>query len=150
MHKSKSFTALRGLRGLIAGGVLATALTMSGCQGKVSDDSIGYLRSGELARWVEKSPEKYLIIDMRTAEEFAAGHIPSARRMSLPDVDPDKPDPALSRYSAIVVYGEDPGSGVARAMTKRLMQSRLSNVYLLEGGMAAWRSSGGAISGPRR
>ncbi len=121
-------------------------MALGGCQGKTSDDSIGYLRSGELSRWIERSPQKYLIIDTRGPEAFAAGHIPGARQMSLPDVDQDRPDPSLSNYSAIIVYGEDPSSGVARAMSKRLIQARISNVYLLEGGMVGWRNAGGAVS----
>ncbi len=128
------------------GAALLAASSLMACQGKVSDDSISYLRAGDLAQRIERSPEKNLVIDARSPEEFAAGHIPGARHMSLTDFDPDKPDPELARYSAIIVYGENPASGVARAMTKRLLAARLTDVYLLEGGMAAWRSSGAPVA----
>src|SRR5690606_12703197 len=124
---------------------LALCMVVAGCNTRTSDRSIGYLGVGELSKWLSKSPEKYLLVDARGADEFAAGHIPGARRMSLPDIDERNPDPMLSRYSAVIVYGADPGSDVARAMTKRLLKARVSDVYLLEGGMAAWRSSGGPV-----
>ncbi len=112
------------------------------CVRKTSDNSIQPVAVRELAQWVRAEPEKYLVLDIRDEEAFAAGHIPGARRITLPEVDPDDPAPSLRKYSAIVVYGEDPGSAVAKAMAKRLIGAKVTDVYLLEGGMAAWRGGG--------
>lgn len=144
MDKSKATSRRIRAIGAITLAIACTAAWL-GCTPPVSDKSIGYVRTGDLAKWIEKSPDKYLILDSRGPEEYDAGHIPGAQRMTLPQLDPDNIDPALGRYSAIIVYGENPGSGVARAMTKRLIQARLTEVYLLDGGIAAWRASGGRI-----
>lgn len=145
MHKSKTFGSRMGAPGWLAGAALCVSLILTACSGKVSDDSIRYLRAGDLARWVAKTPDKYLIIDSRGPEAYDQGHIPGARRMTLPELDPENLDPDWSRYSAIIVYGADPGSEVARAMTKRLIKAKLTEVYQLEGGMLAWKSSGGQV-----
>jgi len=112
------------------------------CTSKTSDNSIQPVAVRDLALWLRATPGKYLVIDIRDESAFAAGHIPGARRITLPEVDPDDPAPSLRSYSAIIVCGEDPGSAIAKAMAKRLIGAKVTEVYLLEGGMAAWRGGG--------
>lgn len=52
--------------------------------------------------------------------------------------------PAYEKYENIVVYGDDPGSPIARAMAKRLIASNYDNVFILEGGIMEWVRQGGA------
>ncbi len=122
------------LLGLLAG--------LAACSGKISTSSIETVDASTLAKWIERSPNKYMIIDARRSEALNDGRLPGATTMSIEDVDPQSPDPALRRPSALVVYGTNPGSLRAEAMTKRLMTARVNKVYLLDGGFEAWQSRG--------
>ncbi len=125
----------------IAPGLILTALLAFGCSSKVNDDSIARVNSVQLTKWLEKSPEKYLILDARPREEFVTEHIPGARHVEPPEVDPNDLDPSLKGYKALIVYGENPGSTRARALSKRLIQAR-QDVYWLEGGISEWKAGG--------
>lgn len=84
-------------------------------------------------------------MDVRDPESYALGHIPGAKNIRLQDVSATKKSPNFDSYRAIVVYGEDPGSARAIAMTKRLLGVGYDDVFLLEGGFAGWRAGGGSI-----
>lgn len=92
----------------------------------------------KVLEWIEKYPDRYLIVDARPEAAFLAGHIPGAVRMDPVQVDPEDPDPSLKKYKSIIVYGENPAFGRANALTKRLLEAGLS-VNMLDGGLKAWR-----------
>lgn len=121
---------------------LLGACTIPGCAPKVSTAAIRPLEAAQLARWIADPPRKgggVLIVDARKQSDFDQAHIQSARRLDLPDVPPDRNRDRWSRYSAIVVYGENPGSIRAEALTKRFMQLDAAPVYILLGGFEEWR-----------
>lgn len=96
-----------------------------------------------------------LLIDPRSERRFAEAHIPGARNIRLPQVDPARDrDPGIERFRAIVVYGDDPASASARAMTKRLLAAGYRGVRLYAGGIKEWIGRGyetagtGLASGP--
>ncbi len=86
---------------------------------------------------------RVLVIDVRPKEEYADGHVPGAQNMR-----PDrfrlgsKPDPRISRFSTVVVYGEHPGSVAARTVTKRMIEIGYDNVYWYPGGWEEWTAAG--------
>ena len=103
-----------------------------------------------------------LIIDARSAEAYAAGHIPGAISVSTYDyfVPNTKPEgmgafasQAAALYSAagisldtpLVVYDDDTGVRVARECWL-LEYLGHRNVRLLHGGLNAWRQCGGPTS----
>jgi thiosulfate/3-mercaptopyruvate sulfurtransferase len=103
-----------------------------------------------------------LIIDARSAEAYAAGHIPGAVSVSTYDyfVPNTKPDgmrafasQAAALYGAagisldtpLVVYDDDTGVRVARECWL-LEYLGHRNVRLLHGGLNAWQQCGGPIS----
>lgn len=68
--------------------------------------------------------------------------------MQLADVRPERGvDPALDRYGQLVVYGDDPGTGSAVAMTKRLMMTGYKKVRMFMGGMSEWKRAGLPVEG---
>jgi thiosulfate/3-mercaptopyruvate sulfurtransferase len=100
-------------------------------------------------------------LDVRKPAEFAAGHIPGAVHIDIYDLHWWDSSPAglagfraqherafgqagLRRSDTIVVYGETTDMLAARALwvLKLLGHDR---AVLLDGGLAAWRASGGAI-----
>ena len=98
-----------------------------GCQRHVSDKKIQVVTLAEAVELHERSkgaePEA-LFIDARRASIYQEGTIEGAINLRPNDVDlRARPDPAREAKEALVVVGQDPSSGVARAMVKRLLQA---------------------------
>jgi 3-mercaptopyruvate sulfurtransferase SseA len=140
---------VRGLLGvcLLAGSIWA----FPGCETSTSDKDIAkesvLVSLADVVQMVNErdagEEHAVLLIDPRAPKFYAEGHLPGARNLRLPDVREDEPrDPALERYSRLVVYGENPGSAVAKAMFKRLLAVGYSGIRFFPGGLAEWRSSG--------
>jgi rhodanese-related sulfurtransferase len=126
-----------------------TALTGLGCQQSTTDKSIRVVSVSEVRRLMaegEKSPQRVVLVDPRAVEDFEAGHIPGARNVRLSEVpSAQSPRKPLSGFETIVVYGENPGSASARAMTKRLLGNGYESVKFLAGGLEEWEAQGGPV-----
>lgn len=82
-----------------------------------------------------------VVVDVRTADEFAAGHLPNAKHFPADGSD-EKNQHALARNkeTPIVVVCQS-GAQSGRATT-RLKQAGYSEVVYLEGGVAGWQQAG--------
>ncbi|KPK38626.1 MAG: hypothetical protein AMJ69_08005 [Gammaproteobacteria bacterium SG8_47] len=85
------------------------------------------------------------LIDVRTAAEYRAGHIPGAVLIPLADFDRD----AVLRRTERCGVGEEETAVItcesgarAREAAKRLIAAGYSNVMLLDGGTEAWEKHG--------
>lgn len=138
----------RASRCLVPALALVGVGALSGCSGEVNDRDIKTIPLADAARLHARSvshPTTALMIDPRPESDYVAGHIPGARNLQLPKVDPDRgTDPAITRYDTLIVYGNNPGSPVARAMAKRLMVAGYSRkrVKWLADGYEAWARAG--------
>lgn len=137
-----------GRRSPALGGIaISIVLVLSGCSKGVSDRNIKTIPMGDAARLHARTatdPQAALFIDPRSSGDYAREHIAGARSLQLSQVDAQRgADPAIARYENLIVYGDDPGSAVARAMTKRLMVAgyKRKKVKWFSGGLAAWRSA---------
>lgn len=81
------------------------------------------------------------VIDVRTPEEYASGHIPGSRFM--PTFAVPLHLSTLPRRRPIYVVCE---SGARGQQASQYLNERGYNVRNLEGGMGAWRSSGMPVS----
>lgn len=135
------------MRAFLALPIVAAALV--GCEVKVSDKDIRYIETSDLRRLTENPgdrPNLLLIIDPRPPSRYAQGHIPGAKNIQLPSIDPEKGrDPAISRYTNIIVYGDNPASLPARGMTKRLLAAKYSGVRMYAWGLEEWVANDYAI-----
>lgn len=94
----------------------------------------------------EADPEAAILIDPRATKYYEAARLPGAVNLRLQDVREDDPrDRDLERYDRLIVYGDNPGSAVARAMFKRLLAVGYDGVRLYAGGVDEWLLSGGRI-----
>lgn len=77
------------------------------------------------------------VIDVRSPEEFQAGHLVGAKNLPLANIE-DQAD-SLKRYrkKPVIAY-DDKGLTAARAVAK-LRQADFEQVFSLGGGLAAWR-----------
>jgi rhodanese-related sulfurtransferase len=143
MRNCGSFRA--GLRAAAAA-VLLVAMggaLLGGCERKTRDTDIQIISLSEMKTLMDRREGQIVLVDPRPVAAYEAGHIPGARNIQLPQVPPQGgADPSLAAYRHIVVYGEDPGSAVARGMTKRLLAVGHRGVRLYAGGMREWRGRG--------
>jgi rhodanese-related sulfurtransferase len=102
-------------------------------------ESSGTISSNELLRRLEAS-EPPLVIDVRSAEEYAAGHVPGAWNLPHEEL-PMQLDLVRSRAGdEVVVYCQSGRrAGVAEQV---LLDAGFDSVILLDGHMAGWRESG--------
>lgn len=140
-----------GRRALLMLGCLV-AVGLTGCtNGKVSDSRIDIITLAEAldyhARTGGSDPE-VLFVDARRSVLYDQGHIDRAVNLRPNDIDLRAgSDPRLESKDAIVVYGQDPSSAVARAMAKRLIEAGYNTmlrrrVKFFAGGFNEWEATG--------
>lgn len=84
------------------------------------------------------------IIDVRTPEEFAEGHLPNADLIDISAPDFASRIEALDRSATYFVYcRSDNRSGQATAL---MVELGFDSIYELEGGTIAWLSSGRTLT----
>jgi 3-mercaptopyruvate sulfurtransferase SseA len=138
--------------GLFGSSVLVACLPgLCGCETSTSDKDIAkesvlvsLADVRQLMNEAESGEDRpMMLIDPRAPKFFAEGHLPGATNLRLPEVREDAArDPAIEQYGRLVVYGDNPGSPVARAMFKRLLAVGYSGVRFYPGGVDEWLRSG--------
>lgn len=83
--------------------------------------------------------EDALVLDVRTAADFKAGHIKGARNTPLSDLDSVIAGLAEDKKKPVLVYCNS-GNTVNRAI-KLLKKAGFEQVNNLEGGIAAWKEA---------
>ena len=84
--------------------------------------------------------QSFTLLDVRTPEEFAAGHLQGAVNMNIYDTDFDQRLAALDKSKAVFVYCKAGGrSGDAAS---RLKDMGFEEVYDMQGGFMAWSAAG--------
>lgn len=131
---------------------------LTGCnRGQVSDRRIDVVTLAEALsyheRAVSRDPE-VLFIDARRSVIFEEGTIRGAVNLRPNDVDLRAgTDPRLESKDALVVFGQDPSSAVARAMAKRLIEAGYNTmlkrrVKFYAGGYNEWLATGLPVDRP--
>ena len=87
--------------------------------------------------------ESILLLDVRTAGEFNAGHLPGAVLLPHDSLLSAPDQVSRQRDRAIIVYCER--GPRARSAQRALIRSGFSNVLHLKGDMSAWRARGLAM-----
>lgn len=119
------------------------ATCLSACAPKISDGVVVRTDAPALARMIQEDKSgTILLIDTRPSADFRAGTIGGAVNMRLGDVESDRREPALTRYSELIVFGQNPGDVTAMAMAKRLLTAGYGDVLLFEAGVDGWVGAG--------
>ena len=85
---------------------------------------------------------KALLIDMRNAEEFEAGHIVGAKNYSLDDLA--NLDVSVAD-DAIITYANDEKAAIQAA--DLIVKQGAKEVFYLEGGLSSWTDNNMPLSG---
>jgi len=119
--------------------LLALAIALaSGCSKSVSDQSITNIAIADAARTFETQRSGVVYLDARSAAEHAERRIPGSVHVDIRSFDANNPPAAIRNAREIIVYGQDPGSATAIALTKRLLNAGYRRVYFMRDGMNGW------------
>lgn len=83
---------------------------------------------------------KSLILDVRSAEEFAAGHLQNAKHIPLPELSTRLKEIEKSKTTTVITVCEH-GKRAASAASL-LTKAGFGQVFILDGGVSAWKSQG--------
>jgi rhodanese-related sulfurtransferase len=87
--------------------------------------------------WKEK---KGVVLDVRTAKEFEAGHIPGAVNIDVNSADFDKKVAGLDKSHAYLIHC---ASGVRSVRAcEKMSRVDFKQLYNLQGGIKAWEKAG--------
>jgi rhodanese-related sulfurtransferase len=78
------------------------------------------------------------IVDVRSADEFAAGSVPNARNIPLGEIGQRASELRKDRPVILVCNRGNTAGGAA----SKLRAGGIGEVYVLAGGVAAWREAG--------
>lgn len=83
---------------------------------------------------------KTTVVDVRSAEEFAAGHLRDAKHIPLADLGKRIGELDKSKNRTVVVVCQNGARGDKAA--RQLQAAGFEDVQSLEGGLAAWTAAG--------
>jgi rhodanese-related sulfurtransferase len=84
-----------------------------------------------------------IVLDVRTPEEFSAGHIANAININLEGADFAKEVSKLDMSATIAVYCRSGNrSGVA---TEQMSELGFTDMYDMQGGILDWEAAGGPV-----
>ena len=105
----------------------------------------GMITARELRKNVGQDPYHYVVLDVRTKEEFEAGHIPFS--MSLPKDELPRQlrylEPLMERQIVVACGADERSCGDAIPLLRR---AGFRSLLYLEGGVPAWEAAGLALS----
>jgi rhodanese-related sulfurtransferase len=125
--------------------IASVAVVLSAC-GTTSSPRHSSISAVEASQWVTNDTNA-VILDVRTREEFADGHLPGAKLIPWTDDDfESRVEKELKRDKPLLVY-------CARGPRSNAASEKLAalgfQVRNLDGGIHAWKRGGHPITPPR-
>lgn len=81
------------------------------------------------------------VLDVRSAEVYAQGHVPRARNIPVKELAGRVGEIERLKSKPVIVTSDSDGGGMAASAAKVLKQHGFGDVTILEGGFAAWRKA---------
>jgi rhodanese-related sulfurtransferase len=145
-----AFVTMMGELNLAAPDHMTEALRTNMTGGKTVDQllaeaaaKVPFMSLGELARCVEARPNDLVVLDVREAGAYQAGHVPRAAHLPRGQlelrVNEAFPDPTV-RILAVCEFGK-----VSTLAAATLREMGFTRAIALDGGMKAWREAGHPI-----
>lgn len=95
-------------------------------------DERDHVTAVELGAWIKERRPDLRVVDVRTAEEFNAYHVPTAERIAIDSIG----ESTLRPSELIVLYSEGGAHAAQAWVLLRALGYR--NVYFLRGGLYEW------------
>lgn len=136
----------------VIGAVACVVALLGGCT-KVSDIqvddtaiSLSDLRSLVASQAKDPKSDTVVVLDARLPKSYQESHIPGAQLIDILSIDDrnKRVDARIEKFETKVVYGDDPGDSIARAVVKKMLSAGYDNVRLFKGGWREWQGAGGA------
>lgn len=122
---------------------LALSLTvLAACAREEAAGPATTVQPAELAALLDQA-EAPLLLDVRTPEEFAAGHVPGARLIPIQELESRLGELEAYQQRGVVAYCE--AGGRASRARELLREHGFTSVRLLDGSMRRWRKEGRAV-----
>ncbi len=135
----------------MATAVAATAL-LTGCSASALSPTAGPTAAAAPASGSSLTPSDFaaavkypntVLIDVRTPEEFAGGHLAGARNIDVEGADFVTTISALDKTKNYAVYCR--AGNRSKIAMAAMQQAGLSSVFDLDGGINGWKSAGGEV-----
>jgi rhodanese-related sulfurtransferase len=115
---------------LISGGLLLWPTLRSGGRGGVS--------AAEATQLINR--RNAVVIDLRSADEFAKGHLPSARQLAIGELESKAGQIAKNKSNPVLLVCQ---TGQQSLKAQRLVkEAGFAEVHVLDGGVDAWQKAG--------
>jgi phage shock protein E len=111
----------------------------------VAAEEAPLISAADLAKRVEATG-KPMLLDVRTPEEFAQGHLPGAVNIPLDDLAKRVGEVKSAAPQEVVVYCQR--GGRARKGEEVLAKAGVPGILHLDGGMSAWVEAGQPVTKP--
>jgi len=105
------------------------------------DGVIFQTHAAELCRRLDHPHPPFAVLDLRNEQEWAAGHIPGARRTSLAALEAGLPE-GTTVATEFFLVGAGPTDPALRAASMALQRLGARRRVELSGGMHEWRATG--------
>lgn len=130
-------------------GALLMALAVMASAVACADDAGNLVGQEALLARLATQDAALLVLDVRTAAEFAAGHVPGARNISHDELGARLDELAGARDKDLVIYCRS--GRRADLAIETLRQAGFKRLFHLEGDFQGWSAAGreveGAVSG---
>lgn len=117
--------------------------SLGGCSREVTDQTVTRVSPSDVASRLDRVGKGVELLDARDLAAYNRSHIPGARHVTLPEIDPGEPTKAFAGKGTLIVYGENPNPGPALAIAKRLFRTmNMQQIEYMEAGFSAWVEAG--------
>ncbi len=120
---------------LLVAAVVVAALVVFAYEYYLRMQGMNAISAQELIRLMNQGA---LVLDVRSVDEFATGHISGARQLPLDQVSMAGETLKKYREKPVVVYGADEGSG--SGVVRKLASQGFTKAVCLRGGLATWQA----------
>ncbi len=124
----------RLILGAALAGCFSLSIVLSGCSDKSEEASYTQISMEEAAKLME-SEEDYIILDVRTIEEYESGHIPGAVCVPNETIGEEAVEELPDKEQMILIYCRS-GNRSKQAASK-LVEQGYTNIYEF-GGIIDW------------